>query len=950
MADNVLIAQQQMDTPIPPAAPYPAGRSATRGKKKPLQAFTAAALALPGLLLAPGTEALAADDDEIDLQYSHYQEGKRTTYSQVQDPATGNFTSIIKSPNVLNPIEADSLRGSARINLNDRLQFTFNYTQDTWAGATPIASAPVVANGNNTVRNFVTNAIVGASPLLNDSGITKFYQDQAGNRYLANATIDPDTGIQTYARGQQINQLTHVLASASPETRQQGDFKLAYAWDNAGASVGGGQSVENDYDSRFGNLGLRLDFNQKRTSVNLGLSYTNSDTHATLDPISVSFTGLGPYAADVDGPNYSQQQIGNNLVTRNYSPATQGTMTNIAPLVLNRFGVLVPAPGDVLLTGNRQDWSSELGLTQIINQNTQLQLGLGYTHGSGYLSNPYKAVYVATANPTPDQDPNQPMLYSARGQFEARPHERNQVTGHLGLQYYWQALDAGLHFNYSVAHDDWGVNAHTFDGDWVQPVGSGWTVTPHLRYYSQSAADFYAPFFRTVQAVDPDTGENVASPLNKVLPQYYSSDQRLSGFGAISGGVVVAKQFAKGIGLETGFEYYSHQGGLKLGGGGEQAFADFDYWSANAALKVNLGALRFGGGAGDEAGHAAHHAVADALPAGIMYGHALNQAGDMMLGYRYMRNEQAGGLLAGSAKASDEAPGAYACGDLACGMMPKHTVMNMHMLELMYAATDKLTLMLMPQWSDMDMDMDVDMHQIGGHHATGMVHDHQSGGIGDTGLYALYKLFDSAEQQLVLSVGGTAPTGDVKVMDRRNSPSATTADETPQDYSMQLGSGTWDLKPSLTYSGGLDNWHWGAQVTGTKRLQDKNQQNYALGDLFQGSAWGGYRWTDWLATTVRGVYTWQDHIRGQYRDINHYDGTSATYPESVGMHLSPNDLPTNYGGQYVDLGLGVNVTVPSGAFAGHSLKLEWLQPVYTKVNGYQLDRDYTLTATWGMHF
>jgi hypothetical protein len=30
------------------------------------------------------------------------------------------------------------------------------------------------------------------------------------------------------------------------------------------------------------------------------------------------------------------------------------------------------------------------------------------------------------------------------------------------------------------------------------------------------------------------------------------------------------------VSLETGFEYYTHQGSLMLGGGGEQAFANFD--------------------------------------------------------------------------------------------------------------------------------------------------------------------------------------------------------------------------------------------------------------------------------------------------------------------------------------------------------------------------------------
>ncbi len=62
------------------------------------------------------------------------------------------------------------------------------------------------------------------------------------------------------------------------------------------------------------------------------------------------------------------------------------------------------------------------------------------------------------------------------------------------------------------------------------------------------------------------------------------------------------------------------------------------------------------------------------------------------------------------------------------------------------------------------------------------------------------------------------------------------------------------------------------------------------------------------------------------------------------------DAPSNYGGQYVDVGFGLSVNIPHGAFAGNRLAFEWLQPVYTNVNGYQLDRDGALLFTWSYGF
>jgi hypothetical protein len=158
---------------------------------------------------------------------------------------------------------------------------------------------------------------------------------------------------------------------------------------------------------------------------------------------------------------------------------------------------------------------------------------------------------------------------------------------------------------------------------------------------------------------------------------------------------------------------------------------------------------------------------------------------------------------------------------------------------------------------------------------------------------------------------------------------------TLQDYGMQLGSGTWDFKPSLTYTGQTGSWIWGAQASAVKRLQDANKQGYALGDVFQGTAWGGYNFNRWLSASLRGVYTSQGAIRGS---------------ASRSAVSAPVDFSGNYGGQFWDVGFGLNAMVPDGDFAGHSLGVEWLQPVANQYNGYQLERDGALSVTWGYSF
>ena len=81
-------------------------------------------------------------------------------------------------------------------------------------------------------------------------------------------------------------------------------------------------------------------------------------------------------------------------------------------------------------------------------------------------------------------------------------------------------------------------------------------------------------------------------------------------------------------------------------------------------------------------------------------------------------------------------------------MKPSDMTMNMHMLDIMYAPTNWLTLMVMPMWMshemtmvplggmasghDMGMGMDMDMDGHGDEHMHSGPHSHATKGWGDT--------------------------------------------------------------------------------------------------------------------------------------------------------------------------------------------------------------------------
>ncbi|MCX7096927.1 MAG: DUF3570 domain-containing protein [Methylococcales bacterium] len=880
--------------------------------KATLTALTAAALALPGLL----PMASLAADQEVGLQYGHYQESSRNLFGEQSK---------------FKPIEVDSLEGSTSFKLSDRVKFGFNYVQDTWSGATPITTAPLAFGGNGGYTGANEPTVSGATPYING----ELFFDSQLNPMVVDG-YDPNTGDPVY---KQQTQLVHTLSSASPETRKQGDFKLGYEWDEAALDAGGGLSVENDYNTHWGSLDGRMDFNQKQTTASLGLSYTDSTTTAKQDHDTVGYINTNAY----------QNQIEH------------------------------PAPGVNILNARRQDWGTHFGLTQVLNKSAVLETGVGYTRSTGYLANPYKVMEIAFI------DPGLQFLAPSGGYYgqvkafmEQRPEERNQVTTNLRYVQHIAPLDAALHLDYRFYHDDWGINAHTFEGDWVQPLGQGWTITPSFRYYSQSAANFYKPYLISQQAyqgvvIDPNTGAIIGNTQYdpNLLPSSFSSDYRLSGYGALSGGLTISKQFAKGISFVASAEYYTHAGSLKLGGNGEGNYADFNYYTVSGAVKVDLSAVATAsGGHAGHSGHSHHHSP---VPSGVMFGHMLSKPGDVMLGARYMYGSEGGNRLHGTTSVNDQTIVTNGCGNTTCSVVPSEMNMNMIMVDLMYAPTDWLNLMLMPQFMDMNMNLrplDGAPPSSGGHNHGGGNGYHDTGGIGDTGIYALFKLFDGKNHHLHSALGISAPTGDVDIKLRD-----THHEEGDYiHYGMQLGSGTWDFKPSITYTGQMDKWSWGAQLSGTKRLDNRNASGYALGDLFQSTAWGSYNIFDWLSASVRGVYTWQGAIKGQFnqhlvRDKEFTvtvpgdaDGDGVIAPGEVIETVEyrdayepyvvsgPMDLPYNYGGRYWDVGFGLNAVVLSGDLQGNSLSFEWLQPVSDDVNGYQLERQGALSVNWDYAF
>jgi hypothetical protein len=163
---------------------------------------------------------------------------------------------------------------------------------------------------------------------------------------------------------------------------------------------------------------------------------------------------------------------------------------------------------------HEKKWSGTVfaGIAQILSREAALQSSLTFQRQTGYLSDPYKQVLVA-GNPVAD----------------SRPDARHQLTWLTRYRHHVEPIAGTLQADYRFYADDWKVTSHTLELAWDQAIWDAIHLVPSFRYYSQSQADFYGPYFETA----PSDGEA-------------SSDYRLSPYGAISWRLKAETRFATG--------------------------------------------------------------------------------------------------------------------------------------------------------------------------------------------------------------------------------------------------------------------------------------------------------------------------------------------------------------------------------------------------------------------
>ncbi len=236
-------------------------------------------------------------------------------------------------------------------------------------------------------------------------------------------------------------------------------------------------------------------------------------------------------------------------------------------------------------------------------------------------------------------------------------------------------------------------------------------------------------------------------------------------------------------------------------------------------------------------------------------------------------------------------------------MASRSMFMQMNMLEVMYAVTDRLMLMGM---------VDFMIHLMDHGHAPGFGenHSHNTVGFSDTVLGTYYRLFDSSAHLTHLELGFTIPTGRFDFL---------------EGYNMQLGSGTVDLVAGINHALRTDNFIYGFNAGGRFHFYE-NSRNYRRGNEYSASIYSRYLLTDTISPILRFEYNLWENITGRDPLLD---------PE-----VDPARNPLFQGGQRVDIGVGLLLSLNSNRFQSLNLIFETMLPVYQNLDGPQLSQDF----------
>lgn len=321
----------------------------------------------------------------------------------------------------------------------------------------------------------------------------------------------PSNEVQTFT-GSSGNGGYSTEANEQPldDTFKDTRISAAVSWVepiNRDWSYGSGAYLSSEYDYlSFGaNGSLSRYFNQKNTTLSFGLALAAD----TISPVGGAPEGLSVMSSSTQESSDKDSDDDDD------------------------------DEGEADGTESKNVVDAILGVTQVINRKTIMQLNYGISSSSGYNTDPYKILSVIDETAGSNYGGNHQISGSNVYVYEKRPDTRIKQSLFWQTKYQLNNNDI-LNLSYRYMLDDWGIKSHTVDFKYRFRFDKQY-LEPQLRWYKQGKADFYQRYL---------TNSNYQAQ------DFASADYRLGDLQTITFGFRYGYQFEDNTEFYTRFSVY----------------------------------------------------------------------------------------------------------------------------------------------------------------------------------------------------------------------------------------------------------------------------------------------------------------------------------------------------------------------------------------------------------
>jgi len=284
------------------------------------------------------------------------------------------------------------------------------------------------------------------------------------------------------------------------------NLSYSHSSDDRNTILGANASFAKEYDYSSIGIGGSLTklFNEKNTEIGL-------KANVYLDNWSPVYpTELDSYLDDNQNLNDGYFE-GLDILDQNGNTIDK-----------NGVNVWSPFKNSLVDNNSRNTYSVSFSLSQILSKKSQISLFFDLVQQNGWLANPMQRVYfsdrdnyyIGNASSISNYtSPTNTDVFQLADDIERLPDSRFKIpVGFRFNQYINEVVTLRTYYRYY--YDDWGIQSSTAEIELPIKISDTFTLYPSFRHYTQTAADYFAPFEQHISTEEFYTSDYDLSEFN----------------------------------------------------------------------------------------------------------------------------------------------------------------------------------------------------------------------------------------------------------------------------------------------------------------------------------------------------------------------------------------------------------------------------------------------------